>query len=41
MWMMEDMQRTETAHSEDLLVQAVLAANFAAIHTSTIVRAED
>ena len=37
MWMLEDAQRTGKVHSDDLLVQAFLGANFAAIHTSTIV----
>ncbi|KZT70598.1 cytochrome P450 [Daedalea quercina L-15889] len=36
MWMMEDAKRTGMGYPEDLLVQAVLAANFTAIHTSTI-----
>ena len=37
-WMLEDARRTGAAHPDSLLVQAILGANFAAIHTSTIVR---
>ena len=38
MWCMEEARRQGLGHPEDLFVQIILAMNFTALHTSTIVR---